>query len=113
MREPSSDRIGLAGAAKRGRPIQIERHGLAFGAEVKVVPIVRAGASTLFDVAARWTGPPLPPLPDPGVPVEAADSWVTKDLELARRVASEAADELRGGRVPTLRAIGARISHVD
>ena len=102
-----SERVAYAGERGRGRPLlEHERLG-PWKARVAVVPI-RLPRGVLFDVVCEWLGPPLPPLPDPGEAVSAGDSFTTGDQGLARRVAGEAADELRAGRLPRLREIAER-----
>lgn len=99
-----SERKLLTGEAPRERPL-FEEQGLGPWRGRVVVTPIRLARKTVFEVLAGWHGPPLEPLPDPGYAVDAEDAASFDDPELARRVAMQAADELRAGRRPVLRAV--------
>jgi hypothetical protein len=60
---------------------------------------------TLFDITARWLGPPAPGFPPSGRPVSASSSVLVTSHEAALRVANAAVDVLRRAKIPDLRML--------
>lgn len=65
----------------------------------------------IFEVAVEWTGPPAAGFPPSDAPVSARDTYLVRDLELARGLAQRALEEFgRGGdQPPDLRELAAQL----
>jgi hypothetical protein len=79
-------------------------------ARVDVLPIERGRQTATprdrdFEVIVSWTGPPAPHFPPSDRPVQATDTYVCEDLELARVIAQGALAELGRGQVVDLREL--------
>lgn len=99
-----------AGETKPDRPLLIRGPLGPWNGTVRVTRVkVRGYAGDRFGVDVQWTGPPPIGNPPSDQPVSATDMIVLEDGELARRVALEATDALRDGRLPDLRASVARL----
>jgi hypothetical protein len=112
LREQPRDRQAFAGTQARERPILELGPAGPMKGRVSVVPIrLRSRwAEVVFSVEVEWTGPGLPELPPSPTPVVARDVYSVRDQELARAIAMAALDELRGGRVPSLRELADRFA---
>jgi hypothetical protein len=99
----------FAGSITREHPVLQLRAG-AMDGRVVITPLsgFRGGGSyraMRFEVAAHWHGPGLPGLPPTDQAVDASDTLLVGDLELARAIAMAAVDELRALRAPDLRTL--------
>jgi hypothetical protein len=105
---------GAGTAPKREPPIFEEAQLGPWRGRVRVIPIVGVASrwgTTQFEVSAEWHGPGLVGLPPTDRPVDAADTYMTDDVELALVIARRAVELLRRGdvsNVPDLRALACR-----
>lgn len=117
--DPTVELRGFGGSVQRERPVLELRAG-ALDGTAKVTPLGglrgRRFAAGAFEVSASWHGPPMEGFAPNvgGAPllggVDATDTYVVEDLELAKAIAMAAIDELRASRAPDLRALYRRLS---
>ncbi|MFL5901233.1 MAG: hypothetical protein ACJ75S_08560 [Solirubrobacterales bacterium] len=107
---------GPGTTAERERPIFDQSEIGPWRGRVRVTPLTGMDSrwgTTQFEILAEWTGPGLVGLPPVDGPVQASDSYMTSEGELAQAIAMAAVDVLRRGdaiETPDLRVLAQRFT---